>query len=241
MVSIDGRYCIDRYEASLVETRSGALGDEPFSPFSIIGEHRVRAVSVPNVYPQGYISATQAGRACAASGKRLCRVAEWEQACRGPQNLRYGYGEQREPRRCNDSGRSPVVKLYGFRFDASTMNSPQLNQMAGTLAKTGEHDGCSNGYGVYDMVGNLHEWTADPNGSFRGGYYLDVASVGHGDGCSYRTTAHEARYHDYSTGFRCCADLEGAAAGVPIADVTGARAASPPKPLKLTKRGGKRR
>jgi hypothetical protein len=28
-----------------------------------------------------------------------------------------------------------------------------------------------------------------------------------GKGCDYVTTAHEARYWDYSTGFRCCADL----------------------------------
>ena len=27
-----------------------------------------------------------------------------------------------------------------------------------------------------------------------------------GDGCTYRTAAHEFTYHDYSTGFRCCAD-----------------------------------
>jgi sulfatase modifying factor 1 len=54
------------------------------------------------------------------------------------------------------------------------------------------------------MVGNLHEWTNDPNGTFQGGYYLDTHQ--NGDGCGYRTTAHEFTYHDYSTGFRCCAD-----------------------------------
>jgi hypothetical protein len=31
-----------------------------------------------------------------------------------------------------------------------------------------------------------------------------------GEGCGYQTTAHEARYHDYSTGFRCCTDVAGA-------------------------------
>src|SRR2546429_3764696 len=29
---------------------------------------------------------------------------------------------------------------------------------------TGAFPGCVNDYGLYDMVGNLHEWTADPNG-----------------------------------------------------------------------------
>ena len=55
------------------------------------------------------------------------------------------------------------------------------------------------------MVGNLDEWTADPSGTFQGGYYLDTHL--NGDGCEYRTMAHEAWYHDYSTGFRCCADV----------------------------------
>jgi formylglycine-generating enzyme required for sulfatase activity len=54
------------------------------------------------------------------------------------------------------------------------------------------------------MVGNVHEWTADPKGTFRGGYYLDTHI--NGDGCDYRTVAHEPTYHDYSTGFRCCSD-----------------------------------
>jgi len=88
------------------------------------------------------------------------------------------------------------------------MNQPTLNQLDGTLAKTGAHVGCTNGYGVYDMVGNLHEWVADPDGTFYGGFYQDTTSQG--DGCAYITTAHAAKYHDYSTGFRCCADVGGA-------------------------------
>jgi sulfatase modifying factor 1 len=245
MVSIEGSYCIDRYEGSLVETTP--TGEErAFSPFSTVGDHHVRAVSEAHVFPQGYISATQADRACTASGKRLCKVAEWQQACRGPEKKRYGYADQREPGRCNDKGRNPVVTLFGFRYDASTMNQPQLNQLEGTLSKTGEHTGCSNGYGVYDMVGNLHEWVADPKGTFYGGYYQDVASVGHGDGCGYQTTAHEARYHDYSTGFRCCADVLGAEAALtvsPAASAPSVKAPSvkaPAKAPKLPKRSKRR-
>ena len=39
-------------------------------------------------------------------------------------------------------------------------------------------------------------------------YYMDTWL--NGKGCDYVTTAHEARYCDYSTGFRCCADLPAA-------------------------------
>ena len=86
------------------------------------------------------------------------------------------------------------------------MNDPQLNQLPGTLALTGAHGGCTNESGVYDMVGNLHEWTADPEGTFRGGYYMDTTI--NGDGCWYRTPGHNVAYHDYSTGFRCCASAD---------------------------------
>lgn len=235
MVSIEGSYCIDRYEASLLEMTDG--GEERrFSPFSTVGDHPVRAVSLPGVYPQGYISARQAKRACSASGKRLCKLSEWQRACRGPEDKKYGYADERIPGRCNDDGKNPVVTLFGLRWDARTMNQPQLNQLEGTLSKTGEHEGCSNGYGVYDMVGNLHEWIADPNGTFYGGYYQDVSSFGHGDGCSYKTTAHAPGYHDYSTGFRCCADAS--AGSAPIASAATPRAA--PRPgMKLG--GGKLR
>ncbi len=88
------------------------------------------------------------------------------------------------------------------------LNDPNLGQVEGALAKTGDHAQCVNGFGVFDMVGNLHEWVATdlqtPHGTFAGGYYLDTSQ--NGDGCNYRTVAHAHDYHDYSTGFRCCAE-----------------------------------
>ncbi len=82
------------------------------------------------------------------------------------------------------------------------MNDPRLNRVKGTVARTGSFPRCRTESGVRDMVGNLHEWTRDADGTFRGGYYLDTHI--NGDGCDYRTTAHAPSYHDYSTGFRCC-------------------------------------
>ena len=88
------------------------------------------------------------------------------------------------------------------------LNDPALGQVDGTLAKTGDHGACVNDWGVYDMVGNLHEWVKTDDklahGTFAGGYYLDTSI--NGDGCNYKTTAHAHDYHDYSTGFRCCAE-----------------------------------
>jgi hypothetical protein len=209
MASIERRYCVDRWEGSLVET--GSAGDRPFSPFLIVEGHDVRAASVPGVFPQGYISGSQAQAACERAGKRLCSTNEWRKACVGPKTELYGYAHEREGGRCNDAGRSPMLALWGGAalsepsgWDPFKMNDPRLNQMDGGLARTGSHPSCTNEYGVFDMVGNLHEWTSDPHGTFQGGYFLDTQL--NGEGCSYRTTAHDFDYHDYSTGCRCCKD-----------------------------------
>ncbi len=211
MADVEGRFCIDRWEDSLVEILPN--GDErAYDPYTPVEHHVVRAVTSRGVVPHGYISEVQAKDACARSGKRLCKPTEWRQACMGPQHETFGYGNVRKSGACNDDGVSPMISVMRLRVDhprewtVDRMNDPRLNQAPHTLSKTGSHDECTNGYGVYDMVGNLHEWVDDPAGTFQGGYYLDTHI--NGDGCTYRTVAHGPWYHDYSTGFRCCADPE---------------------------------
>jgi formylglycine-generating enzyme required for sulfatase activity len=209
MARIDDQFCIDRYEASLVEI-AGDGSERSWSPFHSPERVTVRAVSRRGVIPQGYISADQAARACAASGKRLCTDREWVRACSGPRRTQFTYGHHRIVGACNeDHSRHPVVQLFGhtrrYLWNSIFMNDPQLNQLSGTLAPTGAHESCTNEYGVFDMQGNLHEWTADPEGTFRGGYYMD--NQVNGEGCQYVTRAHNRSYRDYSTGFRCCSNL----------------------------------
>jgi sulfatase modifying factor 1 len=203
MALVQGRFCIDRWEASLVEID----GDRPFSPFASPTSARVRAVSKPGVVPQGYVSRDQAEAACEASGKRLCKEDEWVTACRGDPPHAYPYGDARRKGACNDAGISPLHVYYPeapSTYMPGPMNDPRLNQTHDTVSKTGAFTECTNGYGVYDMVGNLHEWVMSSTGTFRGGYFQDTKI--NGEGCAYRTTAHAPAYHDYSTGFRCCAD-----------------------------------
>jgi hypothetical protein len=197
-----GSSCVDKYEGSLVEIQADGR-ETAFSPYEAPNGHKVRAVSRPGVVPQAHISMVEAKRACQASGKRLCKAAEWKQACKGPESTRYPYGNKRVAGACVDTNRtSPMNKLYGGERPSRSMNDPRANQQANTVEKTGAAESCTNGYGVHDIVGNVHEWTDDA--SFRGGYYLDTKL--NGEGCDYRTTAHAPSYYDYSTGFRCCAD-----------------------------------
>ena len=208
-----GGYCIDRYEAYVVEL--DAAGNEaPHSPYTPVDGLKVRAKVAEGVVPQGYISQVQARSACQNAGKRLCSASEFSLACRGPNHsASYPYGGTRRQRgKCNEGKGSAVTAVFGqgAPFDRQLMNDARLNRWPGGLAKTGAYSASVSPFGVFDLVGNLHEWgaevAANGHGAFRGGFYGD-AEV-NGPGCNYVTSAHAAVYHDYSTGFRCCRDAE---------------------------------
>ena len=210
MAAIEGRYCIDRWEASLVVITDA--GEQPWSPYQQLADQAVRAVTAPATVPQGYLSAIQARDACARSGKRLCTSDEWLKACEGPQGTTYPYGDTYAAKKCNeDRPVNPVVEYFGpdagdVIWDSTHMNDPALNQLPNSESAAGAFADCTNSWGVFDMVGNLNEWVdgnPDPTkGTFRGGYYVDAEL--NGSGCHYVTTAHSSAYHDFSTGFRCC-------------------------------------
>ncbi len=200
-----GAFCVDRWEAALVdESGPVAVGH---SPYANPGATVVRAVSAPAVVPQGYINQTQAAAACARAGKRLCDDVEWLRACQGAAARTFPYGAARVPGACNDARTChPAVQYFESTDSAvfSMIDHPCLDQLPDGLARTGSHAACRTDEDAHDLMGNLHEWTADPAGTFRGGFFVDTQL--NGDGCLYRTTAHDVAHWDYSTGFRCCAD-----------------------------------
>jgi formylglycine-generating enzyme required for sulfatase activity/outer membrane murein-binding lipoprotein Lpp len=208
MSYIDG-YCIDKYEGSLTEGGTPWPYNQKLDPAK-----SYKAESKPGMKPQAYISGDQASAACSASGKRLCSMKEWVKACRGPMKTQYPYGAAYEPGACNEydhtAGHSSAMRrLYGPNpsYTYGPMNDPRVDALPETVAPSASYTKCTNGYGVYDMVGNVHEWVSDKAGAtgvFKGGYFEDTHI--NGDGCSYTTTAHGTSYHDYRTGFRCCSD-----------------------------------
>jgi hypothetical protein len=206
-----GSFCIDRFEGYLVGPDGAAS-----SPYERPEPgKKYRAANAEKKVPQGYISGVEAAEACGNAGKRLCTLAEWLKACQGPSGTTYPYSNTYEPRRCNEHDRDPeysatILRVFDLHRDRpynsfEKMNDPRINQQPNGLLPSGEKSQCKNDYGVFDMVGNLHEWIDDPAGTFKGGYYNDTTI--NGDGCHYTTTFHEKSYHDYSTGFRCCKPL----------------------------------
>ncbi len=230
-----GRFCVDRFEAFLKErSPDGRLVNHPYYERPVKGVTYV-AANEKGAFPQGYISRVESKAACAEAGKRLCSKGEWQRACRGKGFATYPYGQRAKKGACNSGKIHLLSQMFkhptgGFKYE-DHFNSPELNKTAGFLAKAGEYDECGTELGVFDMVGNLHEWVSDNvdedlmqkleeekverrkqpwqvgNGVFMGGFYSTTSE--HGPGCSFITVAHEPSYHDYSTGFRCCkaADL----------------------------------
>jgi hypothetical protein len=131
MVAIRSQFCIDRYEASLVDAQGRPLS--PYYPpsqpelvqvldtfrqltargtrrapplplppqFSVDEAFVAHARSRPGVVPNGYMSGVMAGRACAAAGKRLCTPVEWTTACRGERATQFPYGDAYAHGACN--------------------------------------------------------------------------------------------------------------------------------------------
>jgi formylglycine-generating enzyme required for sulfatase activity len=238
-MTVAGGACMDRYEAHLlVRGEDGALVPHP--PYTPPRDGWFVAAAEIGVKPQAYINQLQAASACEHAGKRLCSVVEWYRACTGEAGTTYPYGEHYQAGRCNVGKPHLLSLLYGSNpqgWRYADFNDPALSAHDGFLGLTGEYAGCAGPNGVHDLVGNLHEWVADRvdaslarklplpaivarrigrrsgNGVFMGGFYSTRNE--HGEGCKFVTAAHEPRYHDYSTGFRCCRD-PGASIPVPF-------------------------
>ncbi len=135
------------------------------------------------VIPRSYVSLYQAMDSCFSAGKRLCTAEEWAVACSGPYSWKYPYGQGYEPYACG------------------THDS--------VVAPSGSRPECRSFFGLFDMAGNLLEWTstkAVENSSF---YYVAGGFWESGP----KSACHDKRYSYYPqnrhnpVGFRCCSDV----------------------------------
>lgn len=152
--------------------------------------------------PVTNVSWDDAAAFCAWEGKRLPTEAEWERACRGTaEGEKYPWGNS-----------APTSKLAVFGLDSGAVD-------VGTKPM--------NYFGLYDMIGNVWEWTADwydrtyyeaapdtnPQGPgegryrvLRGGSWFDTPDTFLAS--SYRSWARQGE-RSPTIGFRCATSFPG--------------------------------
>ena len=123
--------------------------------------------------PMGKVSAGKAARLCKKAGKRLCTTNEWKRACGS-------------------------TYPYGTAFVEGTCNVASNDGTAHTIAPAGTYNKCKSPYGVYDMVGNVEEWT-----SSRRLFGGNATTAGQATTCARST---KRFLPNKFSGFRCCAN-----------------------------------
>ncbi len=146
---------------------------------------------IPGEQPTAGLDLGQAQAACTGRGLHLCSAEEWELACSGAEQRRWPYGDRYDPTTCN------------FGVAGRDRND-------GVALPSGSKPGCITPEGVFDLSGNLWEWTLGPDGrgQIRGGGWNMNSGLGQ---CNFYTEG-AAGHSGRDLGFRCCASPDEARA-----------------------------
>lgn len=158
------------------------------------------------VYPWILVSFYEAVDLCADEGKRLCNEDEWTFACEGEEATPYPYGYTRDAEAC-------IIDRSWRPYHESAMRPRDgVNAMAEMDrlwqgVPSGSQPRCRSPFGVYDMTGNVDEWTrtvrdGERPSILKGGYWGPVRTR-----CRPATRSHDENHMFYQQGFRCCSEM----------------------------------
>jgi len=151
-----------------------------------------RSCSKKGALPWAMVTYAQASAACTAAGARLCSGAEWLVACQGSAATLYPYGASYSKTACNG-----------------------VDQAVGQSVASGSLASCLGGdAGLFDMSGNVREWTTQKSGTtggsapksiyvVRGGAYHTPSP---GLACGFVLSQAVEDVVLPAVGFRCCSD-----------------------------------
>ncbi|MET0592578.1 MAG: bifunctional serine/threonine-protein kinase/formylglycine-generating enzyme family protein [Polyangiaceae bacterium] len=175
-------YCIDLYEVTTAEYKACSdVGEckraptqvewadiRPFErkPFSRLCNANVAANAT---HPINCVDWEMASTYCAWQKKRLPTEAEWEFAARGPDGRKYPWGDE-EPDKTHMNACGKECLIWGAKNGVDMAYGgkgmyPDDDGFPAT-APVGSFVAGKSRYGLYDVVGNVWEWTSDWDGKY---------------------------------------------------------------------------
>jgi formylglycine-generating enzyme required for sulfatase activity len=178
-------YCIDLYEVTAGEYKACSdVGECKRAPvevdwkdirpnekkaFSPLCNARVATDPDRAQHPINCVDWDMAATYCASKKKRLPTEAEWEFAARGPDGRRYPWGDEAPDKtRMNACGKECIAwgQKNGVMMAYNGKGMfPEDDGFAATAPVGSFPDGKSR-YGLFDVVGNVWEWTSDWDGKY---------------------------------------------------------------------------
>ena len=134
----------------------------------------------PDATPKDMVNQEEAARLCANEGKHLCTIDEWQAACRGKDGFKYSYGNSYKQSKCNTNTKA--------------------------AKRSGRKTQCRSWWGMYDMNGNLWEWTSTTSKQHPDKFLV----AGGAWNTNNESRCSESKFSFYpqnqypSVGFRCC-------------------------------------
>jgi formylglycine-generating enzyme required for sulfatase activity len=197
-----GNVVMMKYEASRSDADGTTQGVRTGRPCSAAGK-----------LPWTNVTWGEASAACCAlnangqcdaglKGWRLCDSSTWETACKGPSAAcTWGYNTNcaHDPLDTTTYANTCVGGEYS---SACTGGGTQCARTSGSF---GQCRSAPNGGDIFDMSGNVKEWTQTAQSAgiyeLRGGSYNNLES---GRTCAFNFTVGNTSFRFPTTGFRCC-------------------------------------
>ena len=134
----------------------------------------------PDATPKDMVSQEEAARICKNEGKHLCTIEEWQAACRGKDGFKFSYGNGYKQSKCNTNTKA--------------------------AKRSGRKTQCRSWYGMYDMNGNLWEWTASTSKQHPDKFLVagGAWNTNNESSCSVSKFSFYPQNQYPSVGFRCC-------------------------------------